>query len=227
LSTWFGAGHPSRSKRASIAIERAEILSLIRTLAAERSARPRGLSSKAFRVISKPPAATTVSLRPPPAATRLTERPASNGDDVRSATEAAALEGFDQRLKRVERALLDRSRPSSAPPPSERAALFSGLIRGQMLSDMLQLVSSNNYTGRFVVESDASKCTLYFDDGRICHAQAADLQGERAFFAAFGFEHGRYYFVETVELPEARTISAGTQFLILEALRQIDEAKPE
>ena len=32
--------------------------------------------------------------------------------------------------------------------------MFSGLIEGQLLSDMLQLVSSNSLTGMFVVEND-------------------------------------------------------------------------
>jgi hypothetical protein len=93
-----------------------------------------------------------------------------------------------------------------------------------MLSDMLQLVSSNAMSGLFVVEGEGVRCELYFDEGRMCHAKSKDLEGEQAFFSAFGFEQGKYRFRESTELPEARTINSSTQFLILEALRQIDEA---
>jgi hypothetical protein len=61
----------------------------------------------------------------------------------------------------------------------------------------------------------------------MCHAQSGDLVGEQAFFAAFGAQSGRYFFRETTELPEDRTIDASTQLLILEALRQIDESTRE
>ena len=67
------------------------------------------------------------------------------------------------------------------------------------------------------------KCSLYVDEGKICHAENGPMIGEDAFFAAFAAERGRYYFTETTELPADRTVSAGTQFLVLEALRRMDE----
>lgn len=207
----FGGERRSSTAPISLARERAEILDLIRRLAAERSVRQRDLHGKTTRL----------SSRPPPAVGGATSEVRSR----ESVTNGNAIEGLEQRLRRVEEALLRKPARSSRPPPVDATAMFSGLIRGQMLSDMLQLVSSNNMSGEFVVQSGDSKCTLYFDDGRIRHAQAPGLEGEQAFFAAFGFESGRYYFIETTELPDAKTIEAGTQFLILEALRQIDESK--
>jgi hypothetical protein len=96
-----------------------------------------------------------------------------------------------------------------------------------MVADMLQTVSSNGMSGVFVVEIEGEQTELYFDEGRMCHAQSGDLVGEQAFFAAFGAQAGRYFFRETTELPEAKTIDASTQLLILEALRQIDESSRE
>ena len=105
--------------------------------------------------------------------------------------------------------------------------MFSGMIEGQLLSDMLQLVSSNSLSGMFVVENEDGETRLFFEEGKIFHAVAPDLEGELAFFAAFGADHGRYYFTELDDMPEERTINASTQLLILEALRQIDENAAE
>lgn len=100
---------------------------------------------------------------------------------------------------------------------------LQGHVQGQLLADVLQLISSNAMTGVFVVESDGASNRMYFDEGQICHAEGEGLSGESALFAALAFEHGRYYFQETSDLPEEKTIESNTQFLILEALRQIDE----
>jgi hypothetical protein len=116
-------------------------------------------------------------------------------------------------------------RATSTPPSSETTWTFSGVIQGQMLSDMLQLVSSNGLSGRFVVAHAGYRATLWFEQGRVCHAEAPDMVGDEAFFAAFGVETGRYFFEETSDLPANKTISSSTQFLILEALRKIDESR--
>ena len=136
----------------------------------------------------------------------------------------AQLETLGAKLASLE-VRLDGRRPSR---PAQAAAasgshILAGSIASDLLSDILQLVSSNTMSGTFVVESEGSTVSLYFEEGNICHAEGPDTQGESAFFMAFAFETGRYYFDEPSGPPPARTISNGTQFLILEALRQIDE----
>ena len=147
-------------------------------------------------------------------------------------TEAASFTGLmlamhrmESRLLQIENALGQRHHEAGM---SGRAlpfkdATFSGLIQGQMLSDMLQIVSSNSMSGIFVIENEITSCTLYFDEGRICHAASGEVTGEEAFFTAFALPSGRYHFKEMAQLPPERTISAGTQFLVLEALRRMDE----
>jgi hypothetical protein len=138
----------------------------------------------------------------------------------------SVLSSVEARLARIEDRLERRSRnPPSAragPPPD---ATIAGLIKGQMLSDILQLVTSNAMSGLFVIETDISRCNLYFCEGRICHAENGQMVGEDAFFAAFGAENGRYHFTETDDLPAERTVSVGTQYLVLEALRRMDESR--
>jgi hypothetical protein len=137
----------------------------------------------------------------------------------------AVLRALESRLSRIESELMQR--PKASESPSKGGPLkdptFSGAIQGQMLSDMLQLVSSNQMSGIFIIENEISSCTLYFEEGRICHAANGDVVGEDAFFAAFALGSGRYHFKEMTELPPERSVSAGTQFLVLEALRRMDE----
>jgi hypothetical protein len=63
------------------------------------------------------------------------------------------------------------------------------------------------------------------DAGRICHAASGEISGEAAFFIGFALGSGRYRFTQTTELPPERTITAGTQYLVLEALRRMDESQ--
>ncbi len=157
--------------------------------------------------------------------------------DLRSSN--ASLERLEAAIGRIEEKLNQwAEQPAHAPekrsrPASDRVRssvpsyAFSGRIQGQMVADMLQTVSSNGMSGVFVVEFEGEQTELYFDEGRMCHAKSGELVGEQAFFAAFGAQSGRYFFRETTELPEQKTIDASTQLLILEALRQIDESSRE
>jgi hypothetical protein len=138
---------------------------------------------------------------------------------------ALALQSLNLRLLRLEeqskKPAAETAAPAGGAAPAN--AMFSGIVRGQMLSDMLQLVSSNQMSGIFVIESEAGTSTLYFFEGRIRHAVGEDVVGEEAFFAAFASREGRYHFTETQDLPSETTVSSGTQFLVLEALRRMDE----
>ncbi len=122
------------------------------------------------------------------------------------------------------------SKNPSAPPKIEagsenRRHLLSGRIQGTMLPDFLQLVSSNDKTGIFALEHDGERIELFFSSGHLCHAQSRNMSGQSAFFAAMAFEDGTFSFEETQEVPEEKTIDGNTQFMILEALRQIDEER--
>lgn len=149
----------------------------------------------------------------------------SNAPSAAQSGLALVLQNIEARLTRIEETMSRRrsiAAPAKGGPPDD--AMFFGLIKGQMLSDMLQLVTSNGLSGVFVIENDLSKCTLYFDEGKICHAENGNMTGEDAFFAAFGAQSGTYHFTESVDMPAERTVSVGTQYLVLEALRRMDES---
>lgn len=91
------------------------------------------------------------------------------------------------------------------------------------MPDILQMVSSNQLTGTFEVELGDRKAILYFLDGQAIHGISGTSSGEEAFYAAFLMANGRFRFKASRDPAPAHTITANTQFLILEALRRIDE----
>ncbi len=112
------------------------------------------------------------------------------------------------------------TRPSAASPDY----LLAGELRDGLLSDLLQLVSSNEWSGVFVVGQGAEEIKVEFAAGEIWNASGPGAKGEEAVYALMARVRGRYFFRETAEAPAKRTIEGNTQFLILEGLRRLDEA---
>lgn len=134
------------------------------------------------------------------------------------------MEGIEEMLRtgNATAPALD-TEPEHAQLPGGHDYDMGGVLREGLLADMLQLVSSNVMSGEFVVTADGEHIHLYFFEGEIVHAEGPDMHGESAVFAAMAVDEGRYYFRETSDIPEERTIESKTQFLILEALRRVDE----
>jgi hypothetical protein len=134
--------------------------------------------------------------------------------------------GMDERLRAVEG--LVRGSPGAArvDGPAGNPTL-SGKVAQGLIADVLQLISGNVMSGVFRISQDGSHIKVHFRDGEIVHAEGEGLQGESAFFAAMAMEHGEFLFLETTEEVAQRTIEGKAQFLILEALRQIDEKNGE
>jgi hypothetical protein len=100
---------------------------------------------------------------------------------------------------------------------------FSGILRESLMSETLQLVSRNSMTGVFGVDTGVGTYRLYVKNGEIHHGDGPGVDGEAAVFAALSAVEGKFWFVETTDLPEERTVHGNTQFLVLEALRRMYE----
>ncbi len=150
------------------------------------------------------------------------------------------LRDLEQRLAAVEARLGERAPaapPASqsappqssavvAPPPPAEDDVLGGRISEGVLADILQMLSSNLATGLFAVRGEeGQEFRLFFEEGQIVHADGVGLSGESALFAAMAVERGRFSYRENAGGSPAKTIGSKTQFLILEALRQIDEAR--
>lgn len=90
------------------------------------------------------------------------------------------------------------------------------------LVDLFQLLASARRTGRLVVEHPAGSARVYFDRGKAVHAEFGELRGVDAVFTLFADERGDFEFRLGLPSPDT-TIELGTENLVLEAMRRLDE----
>ena len=126
---------------------------------------------------------------------------------------------------------------AAAPPPCDKSRFdfagapyrLTGSVDDGLLTDVLQVLTSNQKTGKFTVflPDEAGRCDLYLRAGEFIHAEAGELRGEQAFFSlmSHGHRHGYYGFLPDEVAGIEPTIEGKSQFLILEALRRIDEER--
>jgi hypothetical protein len=162
-------------------------------------------------------AARVQQLRGPESGTEIAE------DSLDMEPDIGQLGGFG--ITATAGAEPEAAQPTPGATKGDSGHTLSGAIEEGVLADILQFISTNGKTGAFVVTYSGQEITLFFREGQICHALAGEMDGENALFAAMAAESGRFHFDETDEIPEENTIDGNTQFLILEALRQIDESR--
>lgn len=90
------------------------------------------------------------------------------------------------------------------------------------LVDLFQLLASSSRTGRLAVEHPNGKARVYFDKGRVVHAEFNKLTGEEAVYALFADERGSFEFQIGLSAPE-ESVNTSTENLMLEAIRRLDE----
>lgn len=101
---------------------------------------------------------------------------------------------------------------------------FVGAVSGLSLADIIQVKGGNRYSGSLIVEHGNEIGVVYFRDGEIVHAEQADLAGEDAFYAIMGWVGGTFKSAPKLSTT-SRSINQSLGFLILEALRRMDEAQ--
>lgn len=103
---------------------------------------------------------------------------------------------------------------------------FVGAVSGMSLADIIQVKGGNRYSGCLIVEHKNNTGVIFFRDGEIVHAEQGNLQGEAAFYKVLAWVGGRFQSKPKVSTT-SRTINQPVGFLILEALRLMDEANKE
>jgi predicted regulator of Ras-like GTPase activity (Roadblock/LC7/MglB family) len=101
---------------------------------------------------------------------------------------------------------------------------FVGAVSGMSLADIVQVKGGNRYSGCLIVGHRGNTGTIFFRDGDVVHAEQGTLTGEEAFYAIMGWVGGTFR-SEPKVATTSRTIEQSLGFLILEALRRLDEAK--
>jgi CheY-like chemotaxis protein len=99
---------------------------------------------------------------------------------------------------------------------------FKGSISGLQLPDLIQMNCLSQITTALYVKKDNREGVIYFEDGRIAHAEVGALDGEEALFTILSWQSGSFRFVGGVK-PPANTISTNWEYLLIEGMRKADE----
>lgn len=105
---------------------------------------------------------------------------------------------------------------------SENISGFQGAVAGLSLTDVIQLKGHNKYTGAITVEYGDSRGVIYFVDGEIIHAEQGGEIGEQAIYQIIKWPGGKFN-IHPEMTSNVCTIHYRTDFLLLEALRRMDE----
>lgn len=105
---------------------------------------------------------------------------------------------------------------------SKNVSGFNGAVAGLSLTDVIQLKGHNNYTGAISVEFGERHGVIYFADGQIIHAEQGDESGEQAIYEIIKWPGGTFT-IHPEMTANLCTIHYRTDFLLLEALRRLDE----
>lgn len=99
---------------------------------------------------------------------------------------------------------------------------FQGAVAGLSLTDVIQLKGHNKYTGAISVEYGDRQGVIHFVDGEIIHAEQGKDSGEQAIYEIIKWPGGTFN-IHPEMTSNVCTIHYRTDFLLLEALRRLDE----
>ena len=107
---------------------------------------------------------------------------------------------------------------------------LSGSLSHLDLPGVLQMLAHSRQTGSLYVNAGTMDGIVFFDNGTVSHAESGDLIGDDAVVAIVkhsnGVENGEYKFVPGASAATRTVLRSATE-LMLEALRELDEATHE
>jgi CheY-like chemotaxis protein len=121
--------------------------------------------------------------------------------------------------------------PAAPPATPDGSHGLRGSLTVMELPDITQAIALGGKTGQLVVTLSAGRGSVFFDHGRIVHAEFFGLIGETAFqallVAAHGEANGSFAFnpLETSAAGGVKTIHRDLKQLLLSAAAEIDEGR--
>jgi hypothetical protein len=131
-------------------------------------------------------------------------------------------------IRRARRPDLQQHAPAPAPPtPAERRKpiTFAGDLSTVTIFDAVQVLENSKLTGALAIESAERKGVVLFNDGRIVDAECGDAKGTLAFRLLVEVTGGAFDFEKAANEFPVRIQALSNTNLILDTLRQMDEAK--
>jgi predicted regulator of Ras-like GTPase activity (Roadblock/LC7/MglB family) len=105
---------------------------------------------------------------------------------------------------------------------SKSVSGFKGAVAGLSLTDVIQLKGHSKYSGAISVEYGDSQGIIYFVNGEIIHAVLGEDSGEQAIYEIIKWPGGTFDIIPEMT-SNVCTIHYRTDFLLMEALRRLDE----
>jgi len=132
------------------------------------------------------------------------------------------------RLPRPANTPPDSLAPTPAPSPVGRTVTenFRGSIGDLALVDLLQLLTSTRKSGCLVIRSSRGIGSIFLEKGKICHAQMEGKKttdAHKIFYRILRWNEGIFELESLQGREFPITIDESSDFLLLEAMRQVDE----
>ena len=109
-------------------------------------------------------------------------------------------------------------------------AASDGVVRGNLLQmnviDLVQSLEMGRKTCLLTFNNGKERCEVYFSEGQVTHAAYDDLIGDPAVFKVLRWRDGTFQINFEAETSR-QTTTLNTQGLLMEGLRQLDEANRE
>ena len=113
---------------------------------------------------------------------------------------------------------------SSPLPMSNVGGDFRGDLQQVSVTDLLQLLSMNQRTGSLTITTAIGVGEVRLVQGEIVDAIYRRVEGSKALYRLIGENEGSFAFMSGVTTAQRR-VEQPTQVLLLEGLRQVDEAR--
>lgn len=121
------------------------------------------------------------------------------------------------------RKLLEGKTPASAQPAAPQAGV-SGNLSQMGLVEIIQILGGGNKTAFLQVKGNkGASAQLYMERGRIVSAFCGHKTGEEAFYEMMTWSEGSFSIIAD-RTAEQKNINNSNDFLLLEAMRRMDEA---
>ena len=125
------------------------------------------------------------------------------------------------RVKKVtDRILLEKLQTTARKP---------GVIEGQLaemnIIDLFQSLEMGQKTCRLTLEEGGKKSEIYFEGGGVYDAVMDDVTGDQAVYPTAGWNAGTFEIDFNAKPSAERRTTQGTQGLLMEAMRLLDEAE--
>jgi DNA-binding response OmpR family regulator len=129
----------------------------------------------------------------------------------------------EEAFPRIQR-VLDRVALNKATSEAADSGSVRGSLAQMSVLDLIQALDAGRKTCRLVLTYKRLVSRIYFHDGRLVHATCGNLSGEAVIHEVVAWTAGAFLIdFEWGDCP--RTITQGTQVIVLEALHRLDESK--